>query len=373
MSKTINWGILGTGLIAQDFAQGLSILPDAKLLGIASRSLEKAENFANKYQVPRSYDSYQALSQDTDIDVVYIATPNYRHKTDCLMCLEANKAILCEKPFMLNAQETHEVITLARQKKLFCMEAMWMRFMPLIQKVKSIIEAGTIGEICLLTADFGYQANPDPKERFYNLDLGGGALLDRTIYPLSLAFYLLGEPQDLVSQGVLSKTGIDEQNALILRYPKGALALLSATLKAQSSNEVVITGTLGKIRIHSPFYRPLKLSITQFPQASSSVNSSSSSDSLKQKIKSALKQNSFLKKLALYADLYNLPLKRKKSFKVQQIFSGNGYNYEAQEVIRCLQTNQLESAIMPLDETLKIMEVMDRIRHQWNLIYPQEE
>lgn len=372
MSKMINWGILGTGLIAQDFAQGLSILPDAKLLGIASRSLEKAENFAQKYQVSRCYDSYQALTEDTDIDVVYIATPNYRHKADCLMCLEANKAILCEKPFMLNAQETREVITLARQKKLFCMEAMWMRFMPLIQKVKSIIEAGTIGDICLLKADFGYRANPDPKGRFYNLDLGGGALLDRMIYPLSLAFYLLGEPQEVVSQGVLSQTGIDEQNALILRYPQGQLALLASTLKAQSSNEVFITGTSGKICIHSPFYRPLKLSITQFPEASFSVNSSSSSDSIKEKIKSALKQNFLLKKLALYADLYNLPLKKKKPLEIKQIFSGNGYNYEAQEVIRCLQTNQLESPIMPLDETMKIMEIMDSIRHQWGLIYPQE-
>ncbi|MDJ0844570.1 Gfo/Idh/MocA family protein [Crocosphaera sp.] len=370
MSKTINWGILGTGLIAQDFAQGLNILPDAKLLGIASRSSEKADNFAQKYQVSRSYDSYQALAQDPDIDVVYVATPNYRHKADCLMCLEANKAILCEKPFMLNAKETREVITLAQQKKLFCMEAMWMRFMPLIQKVKSIIEAGTIGEICLLTADFGYRANPDPQQRFYNLDLGGGALLDRTIYPLSLAFYLLGEPQDVVSQGVFSETKIDEQNALILRYPKGQLAVLSATLKAQTSNEVVITGSLGKIRIHSPFYRPLKLSITQLPQPSTSGDSSSS---LKQKIKSALKQNSLLRKLALYADLYDLPLKRKNTFQIKQIFSGNGYNYEAQEVINCLQTNQLESTIMPLNETLKIMEIMDSIRHQWHLIYPQEQ
>lgn len=365
-SKIIRWGILGTGKIALDFAQGLKFLPDAQLLAVGSRTLSTAQEFSRQLNVPKAYGSYEDLVKDPEIDVVYIATPHIRHKQDSILCLEAGKAILCEKPFTINAQEAREVITLARQKQLFCMEAMWMRFMPLIQKVRELINSGEIGEVRTLTADFGYAVELDPNNRFFNLKSGGGALLDRGIYLLSLAFFLFGSTDKIVSQATIGETGVDEQCAMVLNYPKGQLAILSANLRATTSNEVIIGGTKGQIRIHAPFYRPHKISIAKFsPAVLSTANSANSS--FKQKIISSLKENQVVQRLYLEFGSY---LKQPK--KIVQIFEGNGYNYEAAEVMRCLRSGEKESKIMPLDETLSIMETMDAIRRQWNLQYPQE-
>lgn len=369
MSKTIYWGILGTGYVAQQFAQGLRFLPDAQLLAVGSRTITSAQQFAQRFSIPRVYKSYEELVKDKDVDVVYIATPQSRHKEDCILCLEAGKAILCEKPFTINAQEAREVITLARQKQLFCMEAMWMRFLPLIQKVKSLINSGAIGEIRMLTADFGYPTEFNPENRYFNPTLGGGALLDRGIYNLSLAFQLLGSPSQVTSQPSIGETGVDEQSAIVLGYSQGQLAILSASLRTYLSNEAIIMGTQGKIRIHEPFCRPHQLSITYFPELTSSATKPSS---LKQRLVSQAKQIPFLQRLYLQVSPYLSPLIGQASQKIVQPFDGNGYNYEATEVMRCLRDGALESKIMPLDETLKIMETMDAIRNQWDFKYPQE-
>jgi predicted dehydrogenase len=370
MSKTIRWGILGTGYAAKLFAQGLRFLPDAQLLAVGSRTLASAQEFSRQFGIPRAYESYEELVKDKDIDVVHIATPQSRHKDDCILSLEAGKAILCEKPFTINAQEAREVIALAREKQLFCMEAMWMRFIPLVQRVQTLINSGIIGEVRMLMADFGYPADINRDNRF-NPDLGGGALLDRGIYPLSLAFQLLGPPSDIVSQASMGNTGVDEQSAVLLHYPQGQLAILSATLRTHTPNEAMITGTQGLIRIHAPFYRPHKLSITQFPELPSS-SGESSSPSLKKRLLSSVKQNPLLQRLYLRFDSYLLPLTRRQAKELVEPFDGNGYNYEAAEVMRCLRNGEWESKIMPLDETLSIMETMDSIRRQWNFKYPQE-
>jgi predicted dehydrogenase len=370
-SKIIRWGILGTGKIARDFSQGLRFLPEAQLLAVGSRNLATAQEFSRQLNVPRAYGSYEELVKDPDIDVIYIATPHTRHKQDCILCLEAGKAILCEKPFTINAQEASEVIELARQKQLFCMEAMWMRFMPLVQKVREIINIGEIGEVRMLTADFGYPSAYSPDNRFFNLKLGGGSLLDRGIYPLSLAFYLLGAPAQISSQLTIGKTGVDEQSAILLGYPQGQIAMLYATLRGESSNEATIIGTQGKIQIHAPFYRPAQISITKFPEITASV-AQASNLSAKQKLVSAVKQNPLLQRLYLQFGNSLLSLIRKQSTNIMEPYQGNGYNYEAAEVMRCLRNGELESKIMSLDETLSIMETMDAIRRQWNLEYPED-
>jgi predicted dehydrogenase len=369
-SKIIRWGILGTGKIARDFSQGLKFLPDAQLLAVGSRSLATAQEFSRKLKIPRAYGSYEELVKDPDIDVIYIATPHIRHKEDCILCLEAGKPILCEKPFTINAQEAREVIALARQKQLFCMEAMWMRFMPLILKVRELINNGTIGEVRMLKADFGYPAEFSPDHRFFNLKLGGGALLDRGIYPLSLCFFLLGTPASIVSQASIGTTGVDEQSAMILSYPQGQLAILSATLRSLTSNEAIIIGTQGQIRIHAPFFRPAQLSISKGSEFTSSA-SKPSHPSFKQKLVASAKENPFIKQLYFRFGSSLLPLIQ-PSTKIVQPAEGNGYNYEAAEVMRCLRSGEQESKIMPLDETLSLMETMDSIRSQWNLKYPQE-
>ncbi|MBO3459824.1 Gfo/Idh/MocA family oxidoreductase [Aetokthonos hydrillicola Thurmond2011] len=367
-SKTVRWGILGTGLIARLFAEGLRSLPDAQLLAVGSRKLATAQECSRQLNIPRAYGSYEELVKDQDIDIVYVATPHFRHKEDCILCLQAGKAVLCEKPFTVNAQEAREVIAIAREKQLFCMEAMWMRFMPLIQRVKEMIHDGVVGEVRMLKADFGYPVEFNPENRFFNLKLGGGALLDRGIYPLSLAFQLLGTPSQIVSQASIGQTGVDEQGAILLSYPQNQLAILSTSLRSQTSNEAVIICTRGQIRIHAPFFKPHQLSISYFSEPSSS-SSASQSSGLKQKLPSFIQQNKLLKRS--YLELKSF-ISRKQAKNIVQLYDGNGYNYEAAEVMRCIRNGEIESKIMPLDETLKIMETMDTIRGQWNLKYPCE-
>lgn len=357
--EKIRWGILGTGTVARDFVQGLRFISDATPLAVASRTLAKAQAFSQQLDISKAYGSYSELVADPEIDVVYIATPHTRHKDDCISCLEAGKPVVCEKPFALNADEARQVIQLARQRQLFCMEAMWMRFMPLIQKVRALIKSNAIGEVRMLTADFGYPAEFNPNNRFFN-PLGGGALLDRGVYLLSLAFDLLGEPTQVSSQASIGSTGVDEQSAMVLNFKDGKLALLSASLCARAANAATIVGTLGKIQIHDPFYCPEKISLTQFPKLPASASKSSGSPSrLKQKLKSLLYQAPRLEKVISAA--------RDPAITFSQPVLGNGYGYEAIEVGHCLRRGDRESKIMPLDETLRIIETMDAVRRQWNL------
>ena len=356
----MRWGILGTGFIAGEFARGLKFVDNANLVGIASRNGDNAEAFAKIFQVATAYDSYEKLVNAPDIDVVYVATPNHTHKDLCILALEAGKPVLCEKPFTLNAQEAKEVIAVARRQQLFCMEAMWMRFMPLVQRAKNLIESGVVGDIKMLTADFGYPFTYDPNNRFFQLEAGGGALLDRGVYGLSLAYYLLGEPLEITAQNAIAPSGVDAQSAVLLSYPQGKLAILTQSLATYSSNQAVIMGTKGKICLEELFIKPEKISLTQFAQLSQSYPSPLIPLSFKQKLITSIKQNSLVRRA--YISLSGW-------FNSAQItvepLRGNGYNYEAIEVMKCLQNKQLESQIMPLDETLKIMETLDYIRTQW--------
>lgn len=359
MNKPIRWGILGTGAIASHFTEGLRLVPDAQLWAVGSRTLEKAQTFAHRFQFPKAYGSYEELVQDPNIDVVYVATPQTRHKADSILCLSAGKAVLCEKPFTVTSQEARDVMAVARQKQVFCMEAMWMRFMPLIQDVRRLIRQGEIGDVRLLTADFGYPTEFDPQSRFFNPNLGGGALLDRGIYPLSLAFLLLGKPTQIGGEPCIGATGVDDQSAMILRYANGAMAVLHATLRTYSSNEAVIIGTQGKIVIQAPFYKPEHVTVHRFSDQPVVVTSGKHSYATgwKHSIISTLKQNKLLKALAKRY--------KNKSQDIYQSLVGNGYNYEAAEVVKCLQTGKLESDVMPLSETIEIMEAMETLLQRW--------
>lgn len=362
MSKTIRWGVLGTGTVASQFIEDLINVPDAQLWAVGSRTLAKAQAFANTFQAPKVYGSYEELVKDPDIDVVYIATPQTRHKADCILCLSAGKAVLCEKPFTITSQEAREVMAVAQQNKVFCMEAMWMRFMPLIQEVKRLIQQGEIGDVRLLTADFGYPTEFDPNNRFFNPDLGGGALLDRGVYPLSLAFLLLGKPQQVSGEPCIGETGVDDQSAMILRYVNGAMAILHSTLRTYSSNAATIVGTRGKIVIQEPFYKPEHIVITRFSEQPVVVTSVKPSIAIgwKGSVVKKLKQNRWLKALSR--------AQKQKSQNMYQIVGGNGYTYEATEVVKCLQQGKLESDLMPLAETIEIMEAMEQLLDQWQQI-----
>jgi predicted dehydrogenase len=359
--KIIHWGILGTGAAAHQFAQGLRSIPTAKLLAVGSRQLATAQSFSQQWSVSRCYSSYEELVADKDVDIVYIATPNVLHKEHCLLGLEAGKAVLCEKPFTLNAKEAKVVIDLAREKQLFCMEAMWMRFIPLIQRVKQLLADGIIGDIKILTADFGVRIPFNEQDRHFNPQLGGGALLDLGIYPISLAFYLLGAPSQVVSQVSWSQSQVDEQSAIIFRYANGPLANLFSSFVTQTPQEAVIMGTTGQLRIHTPIYRPSQFSIQHLPPLTSP---------------SAVTTNwkSTLKQIPLVRRSYNYLSRLVHRAKKQTVpYQGNGYQYEAVEAMRCYQAGEYESKIMPLAETLSILETVDAIRTQWQLQYSTEK
>ena len=329
MRDKIRWGILATGGIAAKFAKGLTVLPDAELFAVGSRTEKTAEDFAREFGAQRAYSSYNQLAKDKNVDVIYISSPHPFHMENTILCLEAGKAVLCEKPFAINAQQAGRMIEIAGKQKVFLMEAMWTRFIPVMRKVRDILQQGLIGQVQFLHANFGYRAQWNPTHRLFDAELGGGAFLDVGVYCLSLASMVFGKPPSKISSMAhIGTTGIDEQSAFILGYDKGSMAVLTSAISTNTANEAVISGTKGAIRIQAPFHCPTQAVISIERQAER---------------------------------LIEIPLE------------GSGYNYEAQEVMDCIRAGKLESDTIPLKETLEIIETMDKIRAQWNLRYPSEE
>lgn len=326
MADQIQWGILGTGSIAEKFAVALSFVTQAKLLAVGSRSLESARVFGRKFDVPKRFGSYERLASDPDVEVVYVATPHTLHAENCLLLLKENKAVLCEKPFTINAREAERVISLAKEKRCFLMEAMWSRFLPSFVKVRKLVRDGVIGDLQMVNAGFGFRASYDPGSRLFDPNLGGGALLDVGIYPVSFASMTLGTPKNIVSSVQLGKTGVDEQGAIVLAYDQGRLAVLTMAIRTEIPQDAYIVGTKGRICLFSPWWRAERITL----------------------------------------------LKGKKEEAIDLSYTGNGLNYEAEEVIKCLRAGKRESEIMPLDETLSVMKTLDQIRAIWGLKYPME-
>jgi predicted dehydrogenase len=277
--------------------------------------------------------------------------------------------VLCEKPFTVSAQQANEVIAAARSRKLFCMEAMWMRFQPLIKQVRLLVQSGSIGQVRLLEASFGYTTPFDPQGRFFSRALGGGTLLDRGVYLLTLARLLLGPPQETVGRASIGPTGVDEQTALILTYPTGGLGVLTASLRSHLRNEAVITGTEGQIRIHEPFFAPRRVSWEKFtePVAGAAQERSAPAGWI-----ARLKRQPVLRRGYERIARPALRLLRRRQSQLTHHAAGRGYQYEAAEVMRCLRAGETESPLQTLDETLAILEAMDALRRSWSLVYPGE-
>jgi predicted dehydrogenase len=324
MEKRIRWGILGTGKIAKALATALKELPDAELAAVASRSIDSATSFAKEFGAKRAHGSYQALADDPDVDVIYIATPHPMHHENALMCLNAGKALLVEKAFTVNRREAEEVVALAREKKLFVMEAMWSRFQPALVEAKRLIEAGEIGKITNIQADLGFMADVGPEHRLFNKELGGGAMLDLGIYPLSVSTYFLGGVASVKAMSELGPTGVDVQTNFVLRHVNGGLSSCATSLTARTGATLSIGGSKGFLRLLSRFHHSEDFVIE--------LNDGS-----------------------------------RREVHVPRI--GNGYVHEMMEVQRCLRAGLLESPVMPLNETLALMSVMDDIRAQAGVRY----
>ncbi|MFJ8753952.1 Gfo/Idh/MocA family protein [Streptomyces sp. NPDC102441] len=315
----LRWGILGTGWIAQRFTEDVLLLPGHTVSAVGSRTERTAETFARRHGIERAWGSYEELAGDDEVDVVYVATPHTSHLAHATLGLEAGRAVLVEKPFTTNADDAQRLVTLARDRGLFAMEAMWTRFNPLTRRLRSLVADGAIGEVTAIQADFGFISPYDPAHRHWSPELGGGALLDLGVYPLYFAWMLLGAPESIKATASTAPTGVDANTGILLGYASGALALLHCNLISDSPWTAVVTGTEGRIEVPSPFFSP-----------------------------------------------HTLVLHRKgkdpETFRIDVL--GNGYAYQAEEVARCLRAGEAESPVMPLDETLAIHRNLDTILAQ---------
>jgi len=347
--RTIRWGILGTGSVARLFARDLSRVPGAEAHAVASRSSERADTFARRLGLARAYGDAAALLADPAVDVVYVATPPAHHARHALQCLAAGKPVLCEKPFATHAAEARQVVERARTQGLFCMEAMWMRFVPALREALRQVERGAIGRVRMLLADFGVPTPESPGSTRFDPELGGGALLDRAVYPLSLAFALLGRPDRLRAEATLAGSGVDEHVGLVLRWPGGELACLAASLSGYLSNEAVIVGSEGRLRLHEPLCRPDRLTLTAAPAPAAEGPGSGLRERLRES-----RAFGWLRS--------RLPVGGSRARVLRLPCTGHGYHYEAAEVVRCLREGRSESPVMPLDESLAIVETLDAVR-----------
>jgi predicted dehydrogenase len=328
MNDTVRWGIIGTGKISRAFANALQDTPGAVLSAVASRSLDMAQEFAREFGARQLFGSYRELVESPEVDIVYIGTPHPMHAENACMALHAGKGVLCEKAFTMNLREAEQVVALARRKKLFLMEAMWTRFMPALAQVRRIIASGEIGRVHQVAADFGYKADFGPEHRIYNPALGGGALLDLGIYPLSIAAALLGPVEQVRAQAEFRTTGVDEQTGFTLKHRDGGMSVCSCSLRARTPCELTVSGELGYIRMNTMFHRAQSLSVVLADGGSRTIATP---------------------------------------------YLGNGYVHEAIEAQRCFLAGLIESPVMPHDETLALMAVMDEMRRQIGLSYAADE
>jgi predicted dehydrogenase len=310
----IRWGIVGPGRIAQKVVGDFKHVPNALAVAVGSRSLERAQDFADRHGLPRAYGSYEELIEDKDVDVLYISTPHPQHHAIALAAIEAGKAVLVEKAFTATVAGAQDVIEAARKHGVFAMEAMWTRFQPAIVTARKLIANGVIGEVRQVQADLGVDRPYDPQDRLYDLDLGGGAMLDLGVYVVSFAQHFLGAPDRVEVCGSLAPTGVDAEAGLLLGYHDGRAAGLMISLRNPTPGMARIHGTEGWIEVPPRFHHPNQILLQRTGDNP--------------------------------AHIVRPP-------------SGGGYSHELIEVTNCLLAGRTESAIMPLDDTLAVQRILN--------------
>jgi predicted dehydrogenase len=327
MITKIRWGILGCGKIANKFASDLQLVDDAELVAIASRDTAKSKDFSEKFKPRYTLSTYDDLVTHPEVDVIYIATPHGFHYEHVMLCLKHRKAVLCEKAFALNAHQLHEMISLARREKVFLMEAFWTKFLPQFNKIKEVISSGTIGEIKLIQSDFGFAAPAPIAQRLWDPALGGGSLLDIGIYPVFLTQALLGKPSELTALMTSFDSGVDEQIVITMKFENKALAVLSSTFACDTPVEAMIAGTKGRIQMRNRFHNAI-------------------------------------------ATIELVTGKDERTAIDVHRENGFGYQFEARHINDCLKNGLTESPIMSHQESLDLMETLDKIRKACGIRYP---
>lgn len=327
MNRVFRWGLIGPGRIAHNFAKGLAAVADARLQAVASREIARASVFAAQYGGARCYENYEALIADPELDAIYVATPHSHHFDLVRACLAAGKPVLCEKPLTVTAAQAEALFALAREHRVFLMEALWTRFLPIYGEIRKWLDEGRIGEIRLLSSSFGFKAPRNPEDRLFNPQLAGGALLDIGIYNLSVSQWVLARnPEGFSVSGHVGATGVDEQLAATLAYGEGLMSQFHCTLRAETANDFWIYGSEGHIRIHPMFWG-----------ATTATLSDESGE---------------------------LTLVRPHR--------ASGFEYQIEEAQRCIQEGRLESPVIPHADTQATMRLMDALRAQIGQRYPFE-
>ncbi|MDB5140927.1 MAG: afr 2 [Mucilaginibacter sp.] len=328
--KTIRWGILGAGRIAGKFASDLKLVQDAELLAVGSRSQATADKFGREFGIKYCHSSYEALVQNPEVDVIYIATPHVYHHENALLCLQHKKAVLCEKPFAMNTRQAAEMISVAKENKVFLMEALWTKFHPHYKKMREMIGQGLLGEIRSVLINFGFKPLDPVPARLFDPALGGGTVLDIGIYNVFMAMSVLGKPDHIDAVMTSASTGVDEQCAILFRYNNGAMAQLFSTFSSNLATEADICGTEGRIRLTSKFYEP-SATIEYYKERTDSRQI--------------------------------IPVEKEPGF---------GYQYEARHVNECLKKGFTESNVVTFADTLLLMEMLDQIREKAGIHYPAD-
>lgn len=325
--EKIKWGIIGLGTIAHQFANDLMLVEEAELVAVASRNLEKAQEFAKEYDCKKAYDSYDAIINDPEIDILYVATPHNSHAALTIKALQNNKHVLCEKPLALNYDDALQMINASKENHKFFMEAFWTRFNPSFREAFSKIKNGEIGEVKYINADFAFCANLEGiGNRNTDLKLGGGALLDIGVYPLFLCYIVLGIPNEIVAKSNFHKTGADLQTSMILQY-ENAQAILHASFVSTSNIKATINGTKGRINLNTLWHEAQSYTLNV--------------DNNEQEIL--------------------LPTK------------GKGFTYEIEECQQCIKENRIESELWSHQNSLELIKIVDQVRSQIGLEYPSSK
>ena len=324
IGERVRWGICGTGRIAADFVRGLQLVDDADVVAVASRTAERAGEFASEFGIERRHTGTESLAEDEEVDVVYVASTQDRHVADTVTLLEGGRPVLCEKPFALSLADAERMIDTARRHELFLMEALWSRFLPSYVRLRELLDEGAIGEPLLVEANFSFRVPDDnvAGHRLFDPHRGGGSLLDLGVYPVQLAHFVLGPPDTISSSASVNADGIDEQTAMLLGYDTGAAALLHTAIRTHGTNAARIAGTDGVIEI-APFMHAANA----------------------------------------------MTLRRGDSEELLE-FPRASLHFQVPEVHRCLRDGLTESSVMPHRETLAIMTTLDTVLRQIGVSYP---
>jgi len=329
MSTTYNWAILGCGKIAGKFSTDLKTLSNARLYAAASRTIENAQTFATEFGFEKAFGSYEEMLNDPKVDIVYIASPHSLHCEHTLLCLSHKKAVLCEKAFAINSREVNLMIETARKNNTFLMEAFWTRFQPSFLKAMEIIHSEELGVLKMVHSNFAFNAEYNPEKRLYNVQLGGGSLLDIGIYPIFMSLMALGKPSEIKTMATFCQTGAEETIMMSFQYPGGAIASLVSSFASYSSIETEFCFENGFVRLNRRFFTPTTITYWKNGEGEKTI--------------------SFEKG------------------------AGFGYELEAAHVMECLDAGKKESDLMPLSVSSDLMEIMDRVRKDAGIVFPNHD